>query len=204
MSSGGFTMGCAFRRDLHRTARRNPPRSRLVQRKTCCPRIWTRCGRWPRVPRPRGSHLTAFCRDCAWTGPRMRTGPPWHPYLPGPDAADVVLTCALLPKGRGEATAIRDGIQAIVEEASRSMNLTPAFDASGLPEGPTVVSLVWPNLKHRAALGIVAGVQAALAAVLVPFPPAWRRARRGPANGSPGSASGNLECCRFAFPDGGP
>jgi hypothetical protein len=98
----------------------------------------------------------------------------------GPDAADVVLTCALLPKGRGEAAAIRDGIQAIVEEASRSMNLTPAFDASGLPEGPTVVSLVWPNVKHRAALGIVAGVQAALAAV-------WFLSRRpGGGRGGPG------------------
>ena len=93
-------------------------------------------------------------------------------FFAGPEAADVVLTCALLPKGRAEEAGIRDGIQAIVEEASRSVNLVPAFDPSGLPEGPAVVSLAWPNVKRAAAVPAVAEIQAALAA-------AWFLGRHG-------------------------
>ena len=75
-------------------------------------------------------------------------------FYGGPAEADMITTCVLLPQGRLETQAIAETLNVF---------LRPPLDLSELPEGPTLVAVPWPNLKHLDAFTVVGDIEVCLA-----------------------------------------
>jgi hypothetical protein len=76
-------------------------------------------------------------------------------FYGGPAEEDMITTCVLLPRGRQETRALAETIQVFLPRLD--------FGLSDLPDGPTLLAIPWPNVKHLDAMAVVRDVELCLA-----------------------------------------